>query len=165
MVLMLFTFIATATYSTCPSWKPAAIHRYGTWLVILAKLRTSWIIHLSASAWWRKYGHWSYDTETLTRANGLQHVLASFDFIMSLTTTANALASLRPLSIKLQRRSWDIVRAYELVRVTVEDLECVRGNEEIMDEWFQQASTLAQSVDTEPRVPRTTGRQHHRSNI
>ena len=61
-----------------------------------------------------QYGHWSWDTETLTRANGLQHVLTSFDFLMSLTTTANALASLRPLSIKLQRRSWDIVKAYEL---------------------------------------------------
>ena len=112
-----------------------------------------------------QYGHWSWDTETLARANGLQHVLTSFDFLMSLTTTANALASLRPLSIKLQRRSWDIVKAYKLVTATVEDLERVRGNEEIMDEWFHQASTLAQSVDTEPRVPRTTGRQHHHSNV
>ena len=90
-----------------------------------------------------QYGHWSWDTETLTRANGLQHVLTSFDFLMSLTTTANALASLRPLTIKLQRRSWDIVKAYKLVRATVKDLERVRANEEIMGEWFQQASTLA----------------------
>ena len=112
-----------------------------------------------------QYGQWCWDRESLTKANGLYHVIRSFDFLMALTVTSNALASVRPLSVKLQKKSQDIVRAYDLVKGTIEDLEAVRESEKAMDEWFEQAAILAQSVGTVPQVRRTSRRQQHRDNV
>eukprot|EP00117_Sycon_ciliatum_P023625 scpid93659/ scgid20032/ len=68
-------------------------------------------------------------------------MLTSFEFLMSLVVASNALASVRPLSVKLQQKSWDIVKAYDLVKETIQDLESVRGDEKTMDDWFDAAST------------------------
>ena len=80
-----------------------------------------------------KYSEWNRDRETLSRANGLSHVLCSFEFLVALVCASNALACVKPLSVKLQRKFNDIVKAYGLVEYLIEDLEVVRNSEEIMD--------------------------------
>ena len=89
----------------------------------------------------------------------------SFNLLMALTVTSNALASVRLVSVKLQEKSQDIVRTYDVAKGTIEDLYAVRESEKAMDEWFEQAAILAQSVDTVPQVRRTSKRQQHRDNV
>ena len=56
-------------------------------------------------------------------------------------------------------------RPHILVKGTIEDLEAVRESEKAMDEWFEQAAILAQSVGTVPQVRRTSRHQQHRDNV
>ena len=54
------------------------------------------------------YGRWNWDRENLTRAASLHTILTSFDFLVPLVVaTSNALSSVRPLSVKLQRKAQD----------------------------------------------------------
>ena len=112
-----------------------------------------------------KCSEWNWNRETLSRANGLSHVLCSFEFLVALVCASNALVYVKLLSVKLQRKSNDIVKAYGLVESIIEDLEVVRSSEEIMDGWYQQSVSLADTVGTEPKVPRTASRQQHRDNF
>ena len=100
-----------------------------------------------------KYSEWNWERETLSRGNGLSHVLCSFEFLVALVCASNALACVKPLSVKLQRKSNDIVKAYGLLESTIEDLEVVRSSEEIMDGWYQQSVSLTDTVGTEPQGP------------
>lgn len=59
------------------------------------------------------YGEWSRDTETLTKARGFLHQLVSFEFLVTFNVTMRVLSSLRSLTVKLQKKSNDILAAYE----------------------------------------------------
>ena len=140
-------------------------HAYEVFTELFPSVISTLDVMLHEAAHQEEYGDWNWDRESLTTANGLYLALTSFDFLMALTVTSNALASIRPLSVKLQRKSLDIIKAYSLVQVTVEDLENVRKDDNAMDKWFDKASAVAQTVDVEPRVRRTAGHQQNRDNV
>ena len=111
------------------------------------------------------YGRWNWDMETLTRAASLHTILTSFEFLVPLVAASNALSSVRPLSVKLQRKAQDIVKAYSLVSSTIAVLKHLRASDDEVGEWYEQARLLGEFVGSEPRVRRITGRQQHRENV
>ena len=111
------------------------------------------------------YGRWNWDRETLTRAASLHTIPTSFEFLVPLVAASNALSSVRPLSAKLQRKAPDIVKAYSLVSSTIADLEHLRASDDEVTESYEQARLLGESMGSEPRVRRITGRQQHRENV
>jgi hypothetical protein len=68
----------------------------------------------------------------------------------------------KTLTVGLQCREIDIVKAYEHVSVVIKCLQDVRTNvATLSDECFKQ---LAEEVNVEPSFPRTVGRMRHRAN-
>ena len=61
-----------------------------------------------------------WDSETLTKATGFLHTIASSSFIAAFVIVRNCLRYLKPLTVKLQKKAKDIVQAYsEIKNVTV----------------------------------------------
>lgn len=75
------------------------------------------------------------------------------------------LAVIKPISIKLQKKSNDIVKAYNMISETEKELRQVRNNAEtVFKAWYANAVDLGSDLGTEPSVPRTASRQRHREN-
>lgn len=111
-----------------------------------------------------EYGEWSWDTETLTR--GFLHQLVSFEFLVTFNVTIRVLSSLRSLTVKLQKKSSDILAAYEHVSKVVTDFELLKINcEEEFHLWYCEIKTLADEFSIPITTPRVAARQVHRSNI
>ncbi len=85
---------------------------------------------------------------------------------MALVTARNTLSHVKPMSVKLQKRSNDIYKAYTMIKDTEDILDHVRSESDVeFSQWFGEAERLANSVGTEPRVPRLAGRQKRRTNV
>lgn len=109
---------------------------------------------------------WSWDSETLTKARGFLHQLLSFQFLITFYVTMTVLSSLRILTVKLQKKSNDILAAYDLVGEVITNLELLKTNcEEEFHLWYTEILTLADKFDIIISTPRTASRQAHRSNI
>ena len=59
-----------------------------------------------------EYGEMNWDNNALVAANGLLKMYNSFSFIVSFVITMNIMGIIKPISIKLQNRNNDIVKAY-----------------------------------------------------
>ena len=111
------------------------------------------------------FGDMNWDSKTIVAANGLCKMYNSFTFIISFISTMNAMSIIRLISVKLQNRSYDIVKAYNKVKDVKKELRAVRSSDIMLHSWYVQAESLASEVNVIPQVPRTTGRQQHRSNV
>ena len=111
------------------------------------------------------YGDMNWDGNTVVTANGLLKMFRSFVFILSFVVTMNAMAIIKPVSIKLQYRASDIVYAYNKIKDVTDELSKIRSSDDILHSWYVQAETLASEVDVVPQVPRIAGRQCHRENV
>ena len=112
-----------------------------------------------------EHGNWSWDTESLTKARGFLHQLNSFEFLISFNVTMRIMSSLRSLTVKLQKKSSDILAAYELVSDVHCDLELLKINcEEEFHQWFSEIKTMADELNIPVSTPRTVARQVHRDN-
>lgn len=108
---------------------------------------------------------WNWDRETLQKANGFYHTCCSFQFLIALIVTMKTLAVIKPISIKLQKKSNDIVKAYCMITETEKELNEKRDEAEaVFKRWYSNAVELSSDLDTEPSVPRTVSRQQHRAN-
>ena len=83
------------------------------------------------------YGEMNWDSKTHIAATGLLSVYTTFSFILSFVVTMNAMAIIKPISIKLQHRQSDIVRAYSDVKPVIDELNTVRGNDELLHAWLK----------------------------
>lgn len=106
------------------------------------------------------FGDWSWDSDTITKANGFLHQITNFEFIVSFYVTMTLLSSLRGVTVKLQKRSQDVLMAYELASDVQLELELMKVN---CDDEFHLL--FAQLLDIAVSVPRVVARQVHRSNI
>ena len=61
-----------------------------------------------------EFRQWSWDAETVTKANGFVHNLTSSPFLVSSRILMVVLSLLRAVTVKLQRRSGDIIAAYDM---------------------------------------------------
>ena len=78
--------------------------------------------------------------------------------------TLKCLLVLKPLSVKLQKKSNDMT-AYRLVTETQQELQEYRNaGEDTFTNWFDVCKTLGDKVDVHPSTPWTAGRQSHISN-
>lgn len=75
-----------------------------------------------------EYGEWSWDSETLTKANGFRHQVSSFEFLVSFNITMRIFSSLRSLTVNLQKKTHDILAAYEHVSDVQLEMELLKIN-------------------------------------
>ena len=102
-------------------------------------------------------GKASHDASAFLRA------MEQFHFIISAVLTQYILGYTRPLSVLLQSKSCDLIKAHDEARHLVSVLNDVRS-EEKFKMLFDRAATIARTIDVLPSKPRTTGRQAHRAN-
>ena len=114
------------------------------------------ITESSATAW---------NQETISGAQSHLRAIVEFRFILTLVVTKNVLAYTKGLSVKLQGRWQDIIRAHDNIKSVRQSLEDARKNVDLFHStWFQEASQIASAVNVEPSVPRTTHRQTKQAN-
>ena len=107
---------------------------------------------------------WNWDRETHQKANGFYHTCCSFQFLIALIVTMKTLAVIKQISIKLQKKSNDIVKAYCMISETEKELNEKRDEAEaVFKRWYSNAVELSSDLGTEPSVPRTASRQQHRA--
>ena len=124
-------------------------------------IKTMEVISIRSS----EYGDWTWDTDTLIKARGFLHQLLSFEFLVAFNITMRVLTSLRSLTVKLQKKSNDILAAYKLVSTVQLYLELLKANcEEEFHQWFSEITALANELDISVSTPRITCRQVYRSN-
>ena len=56
----------------------------------------------------------------------------SFSFIISFVSTMNAMSIIKPISVNLQCRSYDIVKAYNEVKDVIEELRTLRRSDSML---------------------------------
>jgi len=65
----------------------------------------------------------------------------------------------------LQGKSVDLIEAGQEARVVINIIRAERGDPSVWKEVYEQGKQIAAEFDTEPSMPRTTGRQQHRMNV
>ena len=87
---------------------------------------------------------------------GFLHQLVSFEFLLTFNVTMRILSSLRFLTVMLQKKSNDILTAYEHVSDVLMDLELLKTNcEDEFHLWFNEIKILADSLNIAINTPRT----------
>ena len=82
----------------------------------------------SISVWGSEHGECSCDPETLKKARGFLHQLVSFEFLVTFNVVMKVLSSFNSLTVNLQKKSNDIVTAYEYVLDVQLKLELLKTN-------------------------------------
>ena len=111
---------------------------------------------------------WSWDGETITKANGFLFQLQSSLFLVSFQILVQVLHILREPTIKLQLKAIDVVSTYKLVNKVVSRLKSMRTNSvsEFKNQ-FVEAARIAKKLHGdhfELQTPRISGWKRHRSN-
>ena len=85
--------------------------------------------------------------------------------MVAFNITLRFLSFLGSLTIKLQKKSNDVLAAYELVFTIRLDLELLKSNcEEEFHLWFGEMTTLAEKLNISASTPQIVPREVHRSN-
>ena len=85
---------------------------------------------------------------------------------MSLTVTMKILAVIKSISVKLQKKSNDIVKAYNMISETEKELKELRDkNDVVFKRWYAYAVEISSKLGAEPSALRTASRQQHRANV
>ena len=83
----------------------------------------------------------------------------SSEHILAFSVVFNCLEPLKPLVTKLQKPNQDIYMAYSLTDLVISDLKRYRSNiDQEFKAWYNLATTMAQSVDDQPSLPRLAER-------
>ena len=107
----------------------------------------------------------TFNTESVTKANGLFHSLQQSEFIISLVVCKGLLAYTRGLTTKLQGRRVEMYEAYCDVKIVKETLEKIREEiEEKHRAWHATAIKMAEKIGSEIKLPRVCARQRNRNN-
>ena len=69
------------------------------------------------------YGDWSWDSDTVTKANGYRRHITNFEFLISFSIAMRLLSRLRGLTVKLKKQSKDVLAAYDQVADVQLELE------------------------------------------
>ena len=101
---------------------------------------------------------WNHDTRKYAQSHFL--ALTRFPFIFSIVVTKEVLGYTKALSIKLQGRYVDVVRAYNDVIFVQEVLESARKDvESFHTRIYTVALAIARKVNVNESTPRTTDRK------
>ncbi len=112
---------------------------------------------------------WNWDGESITKANGFLYQLESSTFLITFKILLEILSCLRPLTMKLQMQTLDIIYAHGQVKSITSILEKMREqSEREFKRMFTDAGKLGKDLHGEEFVltkPRVNRRQMHRSNV
>lgn len=111
---------------------------------------------------------WTWDGETVTKANGFLFQLQSSLFLVAFQILLQVFQILQGLTIKLQSRAVDVVSAYKLVSHVVSNLKAIRNRSvvEFKKQFAEVGRTgrLLHGDHFKLTTPRLSGRQIHRNN-
>ena len=101
-----------------------------------------------------------WDAESSTKASGLYHAILTFDFLFTLTVTRKTLALTKGLTVKLQSCTVDVLKSYQDIKLVQDAMLQLRsGINNYHTSCFEEASTLAVSLEVTVAAPRTCRRQ------
>ena len=105
------------------------------------------------------YGCWN--TGTKRDASGLLQDITNFEFVMTFVIGYLYLSHMSALTMKLQRKSNDIFKAFTMVSSV---LKSHQDMDEMYDDAYEKAMAMAAKVGVAPTAPRVAGRQRHHDN-
>lgn len=115
------------------------------------------IVHSAASDWNR---------ETRSDAQSYLLAMSQFPFIVALVLTQRVLAYTKGLSVQLQGRYCDVVRAHQEIGTVKTAVSKARSEiDTFHSRVYEQALMISQSIDVDESAPRVARRQQHRSNV
>ena len=88
--------------------------------------------------------------------------MKSAQHIIAFLVAKNGLEQVKPIAAKLQKKDQDIVHAYNMIDSTIDNVKELRKN--IKDDWFVDATRIANEIGSEISLPRIAGRQIYRAN-
>ena len=107
-----------------------------------------------------------WNRETRSDAQSLLLAMSQFSFIVALVLSQKVLAYTKGLSVKLQGRYVDVVRAHQDIESVKTTLKGVRSRvDDFHGQVYEQVLVLRQSIDVVEVAPRQANRQQHRQNI
>ena len=107
-----------------------------------------------------------WNRETRSDAQSLLLAMSQFPFIVALVLAQKVLAYTNGLSVKLQGRYFDVVRAHDDIELVKATLKGVRSRvDDFHTNMYQQALVLSDSISVVEVAPRHVSRQQHRQNI
>ena len=111
---------------------------------------------------------WTWDGETVIKANGYLYQLQSSSFLICFKILLEVMCCIRGITKKLQLQALDVLYAYKEVNSVVSILKGMRENSDAeFHKIFQEATKLGEElhgIDFELGLPRIARRQVHRSN-
>jgi len=97
----------------------------------------------------------AWNKETVSDARSHLRALTEFKFLTTLCITKNILAYTKGLSVQLQGKWQDIIRAYNNIEAVKKVLQDARSKVEVFHtKWFDESTLLASKVNLEPSIPR-----------
>jgi len=106
-----------------------------------------------------------WDSQSKKDATAYAKAVTDFGFIVGLVSLYYLLHPLHGVTVYLQGRTIDIVKAYQLIDETVSDIKATRNNvEQEFKKIFEQAERIAEKLNVDPSLPRIAKRQVHRQN-
>ena len=114
-----------------------------------------------------KYGTTYSDWGTTSRSDAQQLLagIISFEFIIVFLTTYQYLSHLAGITVKLQKRTLDIIEAHEEITEITKTYSLERKNVDSgFAKIFEHSKRVAEKVDCTIQMPRIASRQKHRSN-
>lgn len=111
--------------------------------------------------------NWSWDGDTVTKANGFLFQLQS-SFLVSLHILLQVMTLLKELTLKLQMQAIDVVYAYSAVTSVISTFQELRRHSEVeFKKIYHSATRMGVTLHGEGYIlttPRLAGRQLHRDN-
>ena len=98
----------------------------------------------------------TWDRETIIKAQGLLANLKTFGFIFTFLILKNSLETLKPIAAKLQQKDQDVFQAYSMIDDTIKAVHRVRSNRRGIHEWFDDSFRLADKIGARVSAPRIT---------
>ena len=105
----------------------------------------------------------SSNGKSSSEAMSFIHSITQFSFIVCATISQYLLAIIRPLTVLLQKINIDLLTARKEAQVTLDTIKAIRNNDTFVI-IYRRATGIAASLEVDPSLPRTAGKQKHRAN-
>ena len=110
-----------------------------------------------------KYADW--DTSSRSNAQQIPAAVTSFGFIVCFLSLYQYLSHLSGITVKLQHKALDILKAHEMISEIIPVYKAERLNvSSNFQAIFTQSVRMAEEVGIQPEMPRVAKWQEHRSN-
>ena len=107
---------------------------------------------------------WSWDKDNKIRAQGLETRMRSSSHIIAFFVAKNTLEIVKPIAVKLQKREQDVIQAYSMIDSAIDEIHSLRADiENQCHDWYEEATKLAERIETTLSKPRITSRQRPRA--